>query len=468
MMKFEEYQQYDLLGLRDLIFQKSVSASEVLETAILACETMNPAVNAVTHRMYDLAREQLVHTPHDATLYGVPFLLKDLSLNYAGVPTTQGSRFFKSYVPQQNSELVNRYQKAGLIIMGKTNTPELGSNWITESVLLGACRNPYDLTKTPGGSSGGSAAAVAAGIVPAAHASDGGGSIRVPAACCGLVGLKPSRGRISAGPERGEGGGGLSIHHAVTRTVRDTAILLDISKGNSVGDPYASPPGPVSYLEAMQLPISRQLKIALITEAPGGYPVNDECRRAAEHVATQSASLGANIESVSWPIAFDELKWAIQVIWAGQIAESVTSYAKASGSSDAETKLEPPNLFMYKLGLRLTAQDYVHAIQVMNRITRSMAQMMQSYDLILTPTLAQLPVDIGDLFYESAQGSIADFYKNRCMAFAPFTEIFNVTGQPAISFPAGFSKTGLPLGVQFAAKFGDELLLLQWVETFLE
>ena len=457
---FKEYSQYDAISLAELIRQKQVTPDEVLEAAIAQCEAINPSIKAVTHKMYDIAQQSLSTLNKDAPFYGVPFLLKDLGLNYAGVPTTQGSHFFKDYVPVSDSELVTRYKRAGLVIMGKTNTPEFGTNWVTESRLLGACRNPHDVTKTPGGSSGGAAAAVAAGIVPFAHASDGGGSIRVPASCCGLIGLKPTRARVPVGPDRGESCSGLSVQHAITRTVRDCALLLDLTQGVELGDPYAAPAAPQSYLQAMQDPLA-PLTIGFVTEAPGGYPVHADCLAAVTTAAQWCDSLGHRIEPMTLPIDHELMLKATNTIWAAQLANNITQYAEMIKRSYTQHDIEPTNWMLAKLGCKLPAKEYADALNIMHRIGRQMAQLFVRYDLVLTPTLALPPVDVGYLTYDESQGSVNDFYKNRAMGFAPFTSLFNVTGQPAISLPVHQTAAGLPVGVQIAGRFGDELTLLK-------
>lgn len=457
---FKEYSQYDAMGLAELIRQKQVTSHEVLDAAIAECTVKNPAINAVTHEMYDMAEQSLATVNLEAPFYGVPFLLKDLSLNYAGVPTTQGSRFFKEYIPQYDSELVTRYKKAGLVIIGKTNTPEFGTNWVTESQLLGACRNPYDVTKTPGGSSGGSAAAVAAGITPFAHASDGGGSIRVPASCCGLIGLKPTRARVPVGPDRGESCSGLSVHHAVTRSVRDCALLLDVTQGAELGDPYAAPLAPRSYLHAMQQPLS-SLTVGLVTQAPGGYPVHEDCLAAVIAAAAWCEQRGHRVEPITLPVDHEVMARATNTIWAAHLAHHLDQYATVIKRAYTPQDVEPTNWVLAKMGCKLPAKEYVEALNIMHRIGRQMAQLFLFYDVILTPTLAMPPVDIGYLSYDESQGSVNDFYKDRAFGFAPFTSVFNVTGQPALSLPMHRTATGLPIGVQFAGRFGDELTLLQ-------
>jgi len=466
-MLFKEYEQYDAIGLNELIRSKQVSAEDVLETAITHCEKINPQINAVIHTMYDEAHAQLKIADQTAPLYGVPFLLKDLGMSYKGVPTTSGSQYFKNYVPQFDSELVCRYKKAGLLIMGKTNTPEFGTNWITEPLLFGPCRNPFDLSRTPGGSSGGSAAAVAAGITPMAHASDAGGSIRVPASCCGLVGLKPTRARVPLGPDRGESGSGLSVHHALTRSVRDCALLLDLSCGAEIGDPYAAPSAPASYLQAMQQPLPKNLKVGVVSQAPGGYKVAQECLDGLNKAIKICEDLGFILDEVTLDADDDALKMAGSTLWAANLAASLDAYQQATGQRYKSTDVEPANRMMAKIGKRLSAADYAHALTTMHKKGRQMGVMMQQYDLLLTPTLAKLPVPIGALSYNPDECSVNDFYKEKGFAFAPFTQLFNVTGQPAISLPLHRSKEGLPIGVQFAAAFGHELLLLQLAHTIL-
>lgn len=459
-MAFKEYATYDAMGLAELIHNKEVSADEVLQAAIDRYEEINPSINAVTCTMFEQARQSIRTLSNNSPLYGVPFLLKDLSIAYAGVPTTQGSVFFKDYVPQYDSELVTRYKKAGLIIMGKSNTPELGTSFITESRLFGACRNPYDLDRTPGGSSGGAAAAVAAGIVPVAHASDGGGSIRVPASCCGLIGLKPTRARVPVGPDRGESCSGLSVQHAITRSVRDSALLLDIAKGYEVGDPYCAPIAPDSYLQAMQQPL-RPLRVGVITTAPHATSTDSVCIAAVNHAVTLCEDLGFVVEEAQWPQLSEELGFAVNTIWAGNLAENCMTYAESIGRKITKEDLEPANYNLLQIGRKLAARDYVHALHVMHSVGRTVANWLLNYDVILTPTLAKPPVKIGELVFYPEKSSANDFFRDKVMTFAPFTSLFNVTGQPAISLPLYKTEAGLPIGVQFAATFGDELTLLK-------
>jgi amidase len=466
-MTFKNYEQYDAIGLNELIRNKEVSAEEVLEAAITRCEEINPEVNAIVYKMYDEARDQLKQSDSNAPLYGVPFLLKDLSMCYKGVPTSQGSRLFKDVVSQYDSELVKRYKKAGLIIMGKTNTPEFGTNWVTEPELFGPCRNPHDTSRTPGGSSGGSAAAVAAGITPVAHASDGGGSIRAPASCCGLVGLKPTRARLPVGPDRGESCSGLSTQHALTKSVRDSALLLDLSMGAEIGDPYAAPRAPESYLQALQTPITKKLKIGVVSQAPGGYKVDEECITALNKAINICEDLDYKLEEVSLDADNDELKFAANIIWTSNIAANIDAFAKYIGRDIGEDDVEYSNLYMAKLGRHFTAAEYAAALSTLHQTGRKMGYMMQQYDLLLSPTLAKIPVKIGELCYKAEDGTVTDFYRDKGFAFSPFTQLFNITGQPAISLPLHTSQEGLPIGVQFAAGFGNELLLLQLANTIL-
>jgi Asp-tRNA(Asn)/Glu-tRNA(Gln) amidotransferase A subunit family amidase len=276
MSAFEAYESYDALGLAELVRRGEVTPMELLDAAIERVEARNPALNAVVMPMYAEARSRIRSGLPLGPLRGVPFLIKDLGLCYKGFATTFGSRLYADAVADHHSTLVNRYLKAGLVIFGKTNTPEFGITVTTEPKLYGPCRNPWDLNRTSGGSSGGAAVAVAAGLVPAAHASDGGGSIRIPASCCGLFGLKPTRGRVPAGPPNGEEWNGLSSNHVITRTVRDSAALLDAAAGPSPGDPYWAPPAAGPFLDEVGRPPGR-LRIAFTTTPPSGLPVDPQC-----------------------------------------------------------------------------------------------------------------------------------------------------------------------------------------------
>ncbi|VAW38117.1 Amidase family protein, partial [hydrothermal vent metagenome] len=387
---------------------------------------------------------------------GVPFLIKE-SGAFAGVRHSSGSRVLADYKSEIDSEMIRRYRQAGLIIFGKTNMSEFGLLPTAESQLFGPCRNPWDLGKTPGGSSGGAAAAVAAGIVPAAHGADGGGSIRIPAACCGLFGLKPTRARTPKGPSVGDSIGGLVIDHVISRTVRDSAALLDVTAGAALGDPYWAPPQKRPFLQEVSTPPST-LKIGLMTEAVGGTAVHPNCVAAAEEVAKLCAELGHEVEEVTLPIDGQQLAEAFIVMWAAGCAWGVKGIAQLSGRAPAPEMYEPVTWGLYQMAQQHGSSDYLLAVQAIQQISRQIAHFFQEIDLLLTPTLAEPPLPLGS-FDSTPENPMAGF--ERAAAFAAFTPLANATGQPAMSVPLVWNKDNLPIGVQFTGRFGDEATLFQ-------
>lgn len=342
-MGFSEFGSYDGLGLAELVSRGEVSASELVEEAIQRIERHNPLLNAVVTRMYELARERASSQPEPGEggpYQGVPFLLKDILGDHEGVPTTLGSRFMQGSVAAQDAELVVRYKRAGLIPLGKTNVPELGTMPTTEPQLSGPARNPWDTSHSTGGSSGGSAAAVAAGIVPLAHANDGGGSIRIPASCCGLVGTKPTRARNPLGPLLGDSLGGLGCEHVVTRTVRDSAAVLDCTAGPDLGDPYWAPPPERPYLEEVSRDPGR-LRIACWTRDPRGEPIDSECAAAAGEIARLCAELGHEVEERKPEFSMDAFEQAFLDVWAVGNAAGIDGAALALGRTPSPELFEP-------------------------------------------------------------------------------------------------------------------------------
>jgi len=454
-MNQSDYLQQDATGLAELVRAGRVSAEEVTIAAIERAQTVNPKINAIVTSMYDEARD-CARKGVTGALGGVPFLIKDL--NYVkGVRCTFGSRLWADFVADHDAEIVTRYRRAGLVLLGKSNTPEVGLAATTESVLLGACRNPWDLSRTPGGSSGGAAAAVAAGIVPAAHATDGGGSIRIPASCCGLVGLKPTRARTPLGPDIGEGWGGMSVGHVVSRSVRDSALLLDLTHGPARGDPYYAPVFSGSFLDVVSRD-PRPLRIAIDLEPVSGGVVHAECREAVQRSADLLSSLGHHVE-ISSP-QFDRMAFtrSTDALVLSNVANTIFTRAKAMGVEPSPECVERLTLRLAKIGRSLSADLYARAVHHVQAIGRQMEVFFESYDLILSPTLLQPPVPLGYLDTNSDDG---ETYGERFRSFWGFTSLYNATGQPAISLPLHWSAEGLPVGVQLAAPFGDEARLLQ-------
>jgi Asp-tRNA(Asn)/Glu-tRNA(Gln) amidotransferase A subunit family amidase len=456
MAGFKEYDRYDAVGLAQLIQQRQVTAAELLDEAIARTEAANPRLNAVVHKCYDAARQRAREALPDSPLAGVPFLIKDMAY-VKGLPATSGSRLFADFVPDHDAEIVARYRAAGLVLYGKTNTPEFGLNVTTESVLLGVCRNPWNLERTTGGSSGGAAAAVAAGMLPAAHATDGGGSIRIPASCCGLVGLKPTRARNPQGPDVGEGWSGMSTGHVVSRTVRDNAAFLDATHGPAPGDPYHAPYFAGSFLAEFAKP-PRRLKIAVDTQAVTGMPTDPACTHAAARAARLCESLGHVVETASPEFDHALFRAATGVVVCANVANVVDKRLAELGRTLTDRDVEPNTRATVEYGRSLTAPQFAAAMHVIHRTGRAVARFHETYDVMLTPTLLSPPVPLGWLDTVKLDGAT---FADRFGRFWGFTNLQNATGQPAISLPLHMTDTGLPVGVQFVGRFGDDLLLLQ-------
>lgn len=448
-----DFDAYDGLGLAQLVRGRDVTALELLSEAVDRVERLNPKVNAVVRRFEEKARAEILAGLPEGPFTGVPFLLKDLGAHYAGEPTTSGSRFFADYVPKHDSEVTRRYRAAGLVLFGKTNTPEFGLSPTTEPVLFGATLNPWDATRTAGGSSGGASAAVAAGMVPMAHASDGGGSIRIPASCCGLFGMKPTRGRVPMGPDVGEGWGGLSTAHAITRSVRDSAALLDAVEGADLGAPYWAPPKQRPYLDEVGLPPGR-LRIAFSTRPTSGVEVDPECVRAAEEAAKLCAALGHVVEEAG-PTLPDPsaLGPAMRAILAASVRATFDERAEALGRRPGPDDAERMTHAILHSADRVDAATYARAIRLVHATGRHVAKFFETYDVLITPTLTQLPPRIGEL---SMMADDLQGVGDRMGAIVGFTSLYNMTGQPAMSVPLWWTEQGIPVGVQFVGRFGDE------------
>jgi len=447
----------DATAQAEMIRRKEIKPVGMVESAIDNIERLNPAINAVVTKMYDEARATAQAELPDGPFAGVPFLLKDLLASYAGVRMTSGSIFTRDYVPDHDSELVARLKHAGLIIIGKTNTPEFGTLPTTESKLFGPARNPWDVTKTTGGSSGGSAAAVAAGIVAMAHANDGGGSIRIPASCCGLFGLKPTRARNPLGPDYGDMYSGLIAEHAVTRSVRDSAALLDATSGPDLGDPYYAPPKDRPFVEEVTVDPGR-LRIAFMTASPNGVPVHKDCVSAVDDAVRLLSDLGHTVEEIALRFEDEQFADMFMVLWSSGLTWTVDYFAQAVGRQPEESDLEPGNWVFYQAGARKTAAEYLKALQGIQAMARRVAHLFASYDVVVTPTLAQPPLAIGS-FEPTPEDVLAGM--RVAARFAPFTPLSNMTGQPAMSVPLYWNGEGLPVGTQFIGRFGDEATLFR-------
>ena len=449
----------DAVGLAELVRAGEVRPAELVDAAITKIEGIGAELNAVVTPMFEIARERAKTVSSDGPFAGLPFLLKDIRSCYAGVPTSDGSNLLRDRVARFDSEIVRRHRRAGLVCLGKTNTPEFGLTATTEPHAFGATRNPWDPSRTPGGSSGGAAAAVAARIVPFAHASDGGGSIRIPASCCGLVGLKPTRGRNPLGPDAGDVMNGLVVEHALTLSVRDSAALLDATAGPDAGDPYWAPPVDRCFQSEVGVPPG-PLRVAVSTKSPLGSHVAPDCVQAVESVAKLLESLGHRIEENA--PAYDDpmFRRAFTAIWFANLAASLRQHEIDFGRQAVESACEPATLVFGERGAQVSGADYVGAVSTLQMIGRQVARFFKSYDVWLTPTLATPPPPLGFLHPGPSDSDVRPFAR-RVKEFTPFTQLANATGQPAISLPLHWNEEGLPIGVQFTARFGDEATLIR-------
>lgn len=447
---------HDAIGLAGLVRKRKISPSELLEAAITRAETLNPRFNFMAQKHYDFARAEIERGLPDGPFTGVPWLLKDLGTFIEGLPTEGGSRINKGAAGQFTSELVERYRRAGLVVFGKTTTPEFGLTGTTESALKGVTRNPWNPERITGGSSGGAAAAVAAGVIPAAHATDGGGSIRIPASCCGLFGMKPSRGRTPMGPYRTEGWAGLSAHHVITRSVRDSAALLDATHGVEPGSRYAAPTPGGTFLEQLEREPAR-LRIALMRKPLSGAPVDPECLAALDQTARLCESLGHHVEEAAPKLDAGAMGQASFVLIASSLAADLTDQASRLGIELGPDVLEPITLAFVGYGKTTSGADFARANNTMQAAAVTAAQFMADYDVILSPTLAAPPLMLGQI--NLSPGIPFPEWGQRAAMFSPFTQVANFTGQPSMSVPLGMSGDGLPIGMLFTGRYGEEALL---------
>jgi amidase len=478
MSGFKEYDQYDGLGLAELVKKKEVSPAEICEEAITRIERVNPVLNAVITPMFDLARKAVGQSLPEGSFTGVPFLLKDLLGEFAGVPQTMGSKACKNYIPAQDSELVRRYKQAGLVILGKTNTPEFGLVGYTEPELHGPTRNPWNTDHTPGGSSGGSAAAVASGMVPLASANDGGGSIRIPASCCGLFGLKVTRGRTPNGPDPGKTWQGAVVEHVISRSVRDSAAILDATHGTDVGARFVIPPPPVPYLNEIKQSPGR-LRIAYSTQSPIGTEVHTECIQAVEHTVRLLENLGHDIEEARPDVDGQALAKSFFTMGFGEMAALIDNLESILGRKAKQSDMESLSWTLGLLGRTYSAGHFVKAMHEWELAARIMGRFHETYDIYLTPTLAYPPVKIGELKPKPIElillkfvntlglggllkaSGITDKLAVENLSKMPFTQLANFTGQPAMSVPLYWTTDQLPCGVHFMGRYGDEATLLR-------
>lgn len=447
----------DATAMAAAVRNGEVSAVELTEAAVARIEASDGPINAVIHRRYDAALAEAAAGPPNGTLKGVPLLIKDLGAPSKGDPRHDGMAVLAraGWVSDHDAAVVRRLRDAGAIVVGRTNVPELGSTVTTEPAAHGPTRNPWDLSRSAGGSSGGSAAAVAAGMVPVAHATDGGGSIRIPASNCGLVGLKPSRGRVSMAPDKGEGWMGGSVSGAVTRTVRDAALVLDVLAGAEPGDPYAAPalPGPlVSELGADP----GRLRIGLLDHPAVAAKADPDATAAARAGARLLEGLGHRVED-AWPVALAEpdYQWKFVSVVAVGVAADLAEWEQRLGVPIADEDIEPTNAALRRIGRQMSGPDYVATTEWLRAWGRRVAEFWAGgFDLLVTPVLNGPPPPIGWLT-DREHGT------ERLNELMHFTSQWNMTGQPAISLPLHATAAGLPLGVQLVAAYGREGLLIR-------
>jgi len=477
-MNFKQYRQHDALGLANLVKQGEVKAEELLEIAIRRTEEVNPTLNVVIHKMYDEARAAAKKVSRSGAFAGVPFLVKDLGMEVKGVPMRNGCRGYDNYVSPHDSFAVGKMREAGLVIFGKTNTPEFGLTPFTEPELFGPSRNPWNPGHTTAGSSGGSAAAVAAGIAPMATANDGGGSIRMPASACGLFGLKPSRGRVSWGSLFGEMWNGAAVEGCVSRSVRDSAAYLDAVMGASPGDPYIVERPQRPYLQEVGTSPGK-LRIGFTTAHTLGLNVDDACREAVKRAVDILKAEGHTVEEVDLPYKKEDLTRAFLVVVAGELAGELQVLSDFLGRKVRPGKDVEPNTYaLHLMGKSFSAADYAYAQHKWNEICRRMADFHEKYDLLLTPTLAWRPFKIGALQNTPAENRLVSVVNTLGLGLAvrsqidqmvekiydwmPWTAFANITGQPSMSVPLHWTaEENLPVGTMFTARLGEEDLLFR-------
>lgn len=456
-MGMADYAEYDGLGLAELVARGEVTPADLVEEAITRIEKHNPALNAVVYRAYDEARAVAKGKLPDGPFKGVPFLIKDLGTEVKGWPRTSGSRFVADIVDNHDSELVRRFRAAGTVLVGKTNTPEYGITGTTESALLGPCRSPWNTNHIAGGSSGGAASAVAAGIVPLAHASDGLGSIRIPAACCGLVGLKVTRDRNPNGPGDFDRAVGFSVDHVVTRTVRDSAAMLDATGYPEPASPYAPPPKARPYMEEIAKGPGR-LRIAWSSETPSGRPIDPEVQAALERTAELLKGLGHELVPRGLGIDYRTLYRAQGCVSAANFAAGMGRRIAEKGREPEPHELEPLTWAAMKSGRKLTGDQVMWGWQTLRLLNREILATFEAFDVYLSPVMGTPPPEIG--YVDPVRLEPKEVNKRQGIVF-PFTPPFNFTGQPSMSLPLWQSTSGLPIGMMFTGRYGDEATLFR-------
>lgn len=471
-LTLEEYLAHDALGLAGLVRAGKVAPLELLEAALARVEAWNPRLNAVIHRMEADARAAAA-APPKGPFAGVPFLAKDLITTYKGHPTSQGSRLLAGHVWDHDSEMAARVKAAGLVVFGKTNTPEWGLVPFTEPRLFGPAHNPWDKERTPGGSSGGSGAAVAAGIVPMASGGDGGGSIRIPASCCGLFGLKPTRGRTPTGPDHGLLWRGAAIEHVLTRSVRDSAAMLDATHGPDTGAPFEIPPPAGPYLDEVGREPGR-LRIGFTARPLLHAEVHPECVKAVDDAARLLADLGHEVEEASPVVDGDAFALAFLTMVTGELGADFGDVKRLLGRRPRRHEVEPATWALSLLADAFSAGEYAAALRTLEGVGRTVGPFFDEYDMLLTPTLASPPPLVGALAPKPSEerllrilgafgsgrlvraAGLLQEVAGNAFAFIPWTPVFNVTGHPAMSVPLHWSPEGLPVGAHLVGRLGAE------------
>jgi len=464
-MDLEEYATYDGAGLAQLVKQRKVTAKELAELMLEGVDKINPKINAVIETYSESVRALANNHGIKGIFGGVPFLLKDIGATEQGRRQESGSRLKRGFVADQDTFLTSRFKETGLTLLGRTTTPEFALASTTESVLMGATRNPWNLEMMAGGSSGGSAACVAAGILPVAHASDGGGSIRIPASACGVVGLKPSRGRVTFGPNRAESWGGLSQEFVVSRSVRDTALMLDAVSQPMLGDPFIVVQPQRPYREEVNAPTGK-LRIAWTTNSwRPDVPVDKEVIGCIEEVANESQRMGHEVSEASPIFDYEEYLIAFSNVISLGVDVGIDILSATLRRPVSKETLEPVTLSYYHYAKGLTSKDLVRTDELLNKIRRTFGAFFQKYDILLTPTLSLLPQPIGK--YALSRSDLEFVEYNRLTdEINMHTAPVNIIGYPAVSLPLGQSKSALPIGAQFIARFGDEATLIRLASAF--
>jgi amidase len=456
-MSMDDYSDYDGLGLADLVARKGVSPAELVEAAIERVERHNPSLNAVVYKGYEDARKAAMGPLPEGPFRGVPFLIKDLGMPVAGWPRSSGSRFAQHMVDDADGGLTRRYREAGVIPLGKTNTPEYGITGTTEGALLGPCRNPWNPAHISGGSSGGSASAVAAGIVPMAHASDGLGSIRIPAACCGLVGLKVTRDRVPNLPDGTDYAIGFVVDHVVTRTVRDSAAMLDATGKPEAGDPYPAPPKARPYREEIERSPGR-LRIAWSSETASGRPIDPEIQAALERTAALLTGLGHEVVEQGMGLDYRALYTARGPVSGANFAAMMGRLIDEIGREPEPHELEPLTWAALKGGRKVTGEQALRGLQELRMLNRATLAFFEDWDIYLSPVLGTPVPEVG--FIDPVALEPRELNRRQGQVF-PFTPPFNFSGQPSLSLPLEMSSNGLPVGMMFTARYADEATLFR-------